>query len=169
MLHRKLTEEVVVGSLYVTIGLPGSGKSTWAAQKAQKETQCLIVNRDSFRSMIKGGKYVFDKDYEEYIKTNCYDFINMLLAGGFDVIVDETNLTVQKRHELFNNAMMFFGEKKHTFIGIYFDKSKDVCLENRMKDSRGYDRKKWNEVIQSMVESLEEPKPQEFDEFKTIQ
>lgn len=157
-----------MGKLYALIGLPGSGKSTWAAKKAEEESKCLIVNRDSFRSMIKGGKYVFDKEYENFIKVNCYDFINMLLAGGFDVIVDETNLTKQKRLELFNNTMMFFGEKRHDFVGVYFSEDKELCLKRRMNDPRGYTEDKWRDVIESMTGSLEIPEIKEFDELEII-
>jgi len=40
--------------LYVTVGLPASGKSTWSKNKARENKNLVIINRDSFRTMLKG-------------------------------------------------------------------------------------------------------------------
>ena len=48
--------------IILTVGIPASGKSTWAKQKA-KENKTIIINQDAIRSMFKAD-YFFDKEYE---------------------------------------------------------------------------------------------------------
>lgn len=153
-----------MGKLYVLIGLPGSGKSTWARDFVKRNDNAVIVNRDSYRSMIKGGNYIFDKKFEGVIKTSCYDLANMFLVAGFDVIVDETNLTRHKRHELINNTCFMDG-KKHEVVGVFFAVDIKDCLVRRMNDPRGYSVDKWNEVIENMSGSFDIPLREEFDNF----
>jgi len=152
--------------LYLTVGLPGSGKSTWA--KAQsKIDDAIIINRDSYRSMIKGGDYVFDKKYEFLIKDSCYHFVVDSLLSGFDVIVDETNLTIKKRGEVVSYVRSMVGDPIEIII-VFFDLHSSICLENRMKDPRGYGKKKWEEIINSMGSSLEIPTRIECDVLLSV-
>jgi predicted kinase len=58
-------------NLYILIGLPGSGKTTWAKNKAKDDLRTVIISRDGFRSMIKGeGEYIFDNIYITLLKSN---------------------------------------------------------------------------------------------------
>ena len=38
-----------------TIGLPASGKSTWAKDQVRKKENWVRVNRDDFRKMLKNA------------------------------------------------------------------------------------------------------------------
>ena len=71
------------------------------------------------------------------------------LRAALRNILDETNINRAKRKpwiELFPNE---------TIISLLF--ISDNPLERRMKDPRGYPREKWDQVINSMKESLEPP------------
>lgn len=72
--------------LILTIGLPRSGKSTWA-----KETGFPIVNRDAIRLALHGQPFLKEAEpmvtaIEEYMVKSLF------LAGNKVVIVDATHL-----------------------------------------------------------------------------
>lgn len=72
-----------------TLGLPGSGKSTWAKAYCEKNKDWVRVNRDDLRNMR--GQYWLPKQ-EELISDWELHCIQSALAEGYNVIVDATNL-----------------------------------------------------------------------------
>ena len=77
--------------LILTIGLPQSGKSTWA-----KSTSYPIVNRDSIRLAIGGSIRYFEE--ENRVSEIEKIMVKSLFAAGHDtVIVDATHLKEKYR------------------------------------------------------------------------
>ena len=144
-----------MSTIYVLIGFPGSGKSTWAKKKATEEEMTIIINRDSIRNMIK-DKYVFDSRYEGLASNIAYNSMVEALSYNFDVIIDETSLTKKKRSTWRN--------LEYKFVGVWFTES-EKNVEYRKNDLRGYTPEKWQEIIDSMKKSFEPPEENEFDEL----
>lgn len=77
--------------LILTVGLPRSGKSTWA-----KEQDCPIVSPDAIRLALHGQTYKPDEEglvwwvAKKMVKS-------LFLAGHQRVIVDATNVTKERR------------------------------------------------------------------------
>jgi tRNA uridine 5-carbamoylmethylation protein Kti12 len=154
-----------MSNLYLTIGLPGSGKSTWSKKKAQDEENTIIVNRDSLRTMIK-NHYVYNNLYENYIKYVTDEAILSGLDHGFDVIVDETHVKKIRRYEVL--YLLEHRRKSTNVIYVWFLENKRN-IEFRMKDSRGYDRNEWEKVINNMKSIFEEPTEDEkYDQIIKI-
>ena len=82
--------------LYVLVGLPGSGKSTYARRHLSR---CLRVSLDDLRLMLSGR--TFDLDYEPAVSAIGSTALRICLenAGlwGMDVVFDATNLTRELR------------------------------------------------------------------------
>jgi len=78
--------------VYITIGLLGSGKSTWAKRFAKNRPNVKIVCPDSFRTMLN-GEYKYLAELDDVITQSTYDTAFNLLWAGYDVIVDCGNLT----------------------------------------------------------------------------
>lgn len=76
-------------TLYMTKGLPGSGKSSRALDMMQSSTRLKRVNKDLLREMIHGGKW--SRAREKVIVQARNDLINLFLDDGYDVISDDTN------------------------------------------------------------------------------
>jgi predicted kinase len=74
-----------------TIGLPGSGKSTWATDHVRKNDNFVRVNRDDFRFMLKNMPTCEPK-VEDMITQMSNSAILTALKYKRNVIVDNTNL-----------------------------------------------------------------------------
>lgn len=86
------------GSLTITIGLPGSGKSTWGEKMRQAYPERVrIVNRDDIRA--SNGTRFEDGD-EDYVAQIRDYMIDRLLNLGYDVICTDTNLSPKVRRRL---------------------------------------------------------------------
>jgi len=80
-------------NLILTVGLPRSGKSTWAKQQGYP-----IVNPDSIRLALHGQR--FEKLAEPFVWAIAKTMVRSLFLAGHDtVIVDATNTTQGRRDE----------------------------------------------------------------------
>lgn len=80
------------GKLYVTVGLPASGKSSWAkAQVKAADGKAVRVNKDLLRTMLHNDEHIKGVTPTQVALTRetliCY-----WLAKGLDVYCDDTNL-----------------------------------------------------------------------------
>ncbi|MEX0596032.1 MAG: AAA family ATPase [Candidatus Paceibacterota bacterium] len=90
----KLTNQI----LYYTKGLPASGKSTWAKEKAKEEPNTVIVNRDKIREMLKGEYHLFPfgSSMEKLVTDIEKSAIHNALVRGYNVIIDSTGFRLSK-------------------------------------------------------------------------
>lgn len=132
-------------TLFLSKGLPGSGKSTAALRFIADDPRIVRVNRDEIR-FILFGKY-FGPPIDEGVVTKVqYAAIDAALKAGRDVYVDDTNLNPKIQNQLLDAARAVPGTKviwhDHTDVPLA------VCIE---RDSRR-DRKVGAAVIRSMHE-----------------
>jgi len=80
-----------MGKVIVLKGLPASGKSTWAREYMATHLNTKRVNKDDLRAMIDDGKW--DGKNEKFILQIRDNIILDSLKKGFDIIVDDTNLS----------------------------------------------------------------------------
>lgn len=82
---------------YITIGLPGSGKSTWA-----KSIDADRVNNDEIRSKIyeEIGNNTWSPKIEERVKFERENYIRTSAALGLDIIVDNTHLNPKTLNQM---------------------------------------------------------------------
>ncbi len=77
--------------VYFTIGLPASGKSTWAKKKVDKSPNSIKrVNKDELRTMFDNS--YFSKGNEKFVLNIQDVIIKSALEEGKHVIVDNTHL-----------------------------------------------------------------------------
>jgi predicted kinase len=137
------------GTLTLTIGLPGSGKSTWAEGLRQEfPDRIRIVNRDDIRA-ANGTR--FEDGDEQYVAMVRDFMIERLLILGYDVICSDTNLSPKVRRRLANIAK---ARKAEVFETSFLHVSLETCLErNKIRWENG-DRKVPDSVIVSMYEQF---------------
>lgn len=152
-----------MSTVYLLIGLPGSGKSTWSRQLTKNNQDVIIISRDSFRTMIK-DEYTFNLRFEPFIKQATNKSIECAIENGFDVIVDETHIRKDRRLEIIKTIRDY--ESSYGLITDIYGRTKIVYLwftestnnlENRMKEPRNHDIDQWKQVIEGMIKVFEEP------------
>lgn len=111
------------GTLTLTIGLPASGKSTWAAQMAKDfPDRVRLVTMDDIRAM---NRTRFEDNDEPYVQQVRDYMIDRLLTFGYDVISADTNLSPKTQRRLAQIAKTRKAELIHTsFLHVPLD----VCL-----------------------------------------
>lgn len=131
-------------------GLPASGKSTWAKELvAQYPGHYKIINKDSLRAMLDGGKW--SKGNEQFILKARDMLILLALEEGYHVIVDDTNL--HSKHE--QTIKELVKGKALVEIQDFTDVPLETCLE-RDRNRPNYVGEK---TIKDMYRQFLQPKP----------
>lgn len=79
------------------VGIPASGKSTWAKQYRPNS---VIVSTDAIREELWGDASV--QKNNRLIFETAFQRINEAVANGNDVVFDATNITIQDRKRALN-------------------------------------------------------------------
>ncbi len=117
---------------YVLVGLPGSGKSTWAAAHPEK---LPVASTDSF---IESHAAEHGLDYAEAFKTAYPQAVQAMkqtvegyIAARTPFIWDQTNLVPQERQQIYNIL-----HPTHRVIYVVFMVPLDVCLRRHAERPR---------------------------------
>jgi protein phosphatase len=94
-------------ALIATIGMPGSGKSTWirGTTTERRFLEHEIVSTDHCRYMVTGSEENFG------VEAEVYDLYHMLISNrlrhGWLTVADATNLEARQRHNLLSLANQY--------------------------------------------------------------
>ena len=135
------------GFVVLTIGLPGSGKTTW-----YKRRGVTPLSSDMLRTIL------FDDITEQRYQGLVFSTLRSLLRARLIArmpwnYVDATNLSPHERRQWIKMAKSFGYEVQ----AVFFDVPLEVCLERNRKR----DRPVGDDVMHKMAERL---KPPAFDE-----
>lgn len=150
-----------MSKMYMVIGAPGCGKSTYI-QNHLKENE-IVISRDKIRfGLLKDTDEYFSKEkevYNEFIKQ-----INAAIADNKDFYVDQTSLNAAARNKLFNQLI----KKPDKIIGIYFTTPLDTILQrNAQRTGRALVPEN---VVIDMYKILTKPTSEEsFDEIWEVE
>jgi len=112
-------------TLYMAVGLPASGKTTWAKAKMAEHPGCYKrVNKDDLRAMLDDGKW--SRDNEKFVLAMSRALIDGALGHGKHCICDDTNL--HPKHE---TALREIAKKRDASFEIvdFRDVPLETCLE----------------------------------------
>lgn len=85
-------------NLIVLVGLPGSGKSTYAEELAKKEN-AIIVSSDAIREELFNG-FRGKRQNQAIVFGTLFRRVEKLLSEGNNVIIDSTNIDREKRYKI---------------------------------------------------------------------
>ena len=123
--------------LILTVGLPRSGKSTWARQQGLP-----IVNPDSIRLALHGKAFIKESEPMVWAIAK-YMVMALFLAGHTKVIVDAANTTQKRRDE--------WKSDKWQIIYQVFPTSKEECISRAKSSNAEY----LIPIIESMAEKAD--------------
>lgn len=148
--------------IILTIGLPGSGKTTWALDLVSNEpNRWCRVNRDDLRLMLTGKLYEPGNYMKEKLVTECSEsLIRRALESGRDVVIDNTSLDGKAR-KAFHLIAQEFG-------AVVVEKVFNVPLELVLfqNQRREESRRVPNDVIHGMAKRYNVDKNGNFKGLK---
>ena len=141
-----------MNTLILTVGLPRSGKTTWAMGQGHP-----VVNPDSIRLALHGQP--FYGDAEPYVWAIAKTMVQSLfLAGHETVIVDATNTTRKRRDAWLSSRWC----RDYQIFGGPEDK--DVCLKRARQTAMNEQHLEGLEgAIERMAEQWEAVDNDEYD------
>ncbi|MGL6228595.1 MAG: AAA family ATPase [Culicoidibacterales bacterium] len=134
--------------LIVTVGVAGSGKSTYAENLVRNSKGKMIqTNRDLIRAQLFGGKYNFSKSREKLVTDTQECTIRIAAANELSIIVSDTNLRGrEKLKELASELGMKYREVWF-LVGI-----QELLERNSVRQSKAVPE----EVIRNMFDLINE-------------
>ena len=125
-----------MNNLYILIGAPGCGKSTWAKEK--KALGWSVVSRDEIRyAYLKNDETYFSHEKEVFDT-----FVNALAASVLsnkNTVADATNLNESSRTKLLKALAARLSPSTYNIIFIYFDTSYTTCFRrNASRQGRAH-------------------------------
>ena len=137
----------------LTVGLPASGKTTWAREYQKENPNTVLINKDELRSMLHSG--VHSKGREEFILAVRDFIIKKAVDEGHDVIVHDTNL-----HSKHKNQIWKVVADKATVETRDFT---DVSVEECIKRDAGRVGMVGAKVIKQMYRQYLRPEPPKIE------
>lgn len=137
-----------MSNLIVTVGIPCSGKSTWAAkQQSERPDKVRVVTRDDIRAMC-GSR--FEDDDEKVVADIRDSMIAHWLNAGFDVICADTNISTKVQNRLRSVAHGC----RSSMVIERFDVGLELALSRNGQRWANGDRKVPDSAIIQMYEQL---------------
>ena len=118
--------------IVLTVGLPGSGKSTWADRMSELD-DIAVVGRDPIRELLFGTEYMTvkpDPKKEKIVSDVLTMRVKHLLANGKTVILDNTHMSRASVEFAKNLAL------DAVLVAKYFDTPVSECKRRNAARSR---------------------------------
>ena len=147
--------------IYILVGPPGSGKSTWIEKEFQDE--CSVVSTDNIIQAVADdeGK-TYNEVFSTFIKAAepmMWSDFDIYVDGGYDpIVVDRTNMSIKSRARFFDRLKKFHKNHDYQIHAVVFPKPEDAEYERRLnRPGKTIPR----EVINSMLASFQMPTKEE--------
>lgn len=141
-----------MSTLYTLVGLPGSGKSTFA----QAHKDCVVISSDEVREELYGDASIQRDPRKVFAVVN--HRVAQALAQGHDVIYDATSLTSRLRRGITKTF-----DARH--VAVFVNTDVNTCIQRDKQRARTVGE----DVIRGMAMRLSPPSREEgFDEIITL-
>ena len=151
-------------NLFVLVGPPGSGKSTWVKEYALGAIGGFHASRDAVRfSLLKDGESYFS--HEPQVYAGWIEQIKEAIDSDEynNIFADATNLSVKRRKELFQAIDLPHRDAEVHIVMVIFYPSLSTCIE-RNSGRSGYEKVP-NSAIVNMYKAFEAPERDELLPF----
>lgn len=151
-------------TIYLMVGIQGSGKSTWANNFMEKHNNTLLISRDLIRKNLIGDEEYFSKEDEVWDT-----FVKSISAGvkqRFEnIIIDATHISIASRRKILNALVQNAGNvNEYNLKIVVMDTPLMICL-HRNDEREGFELVPKN-VIKKFSEQFEMPTNEELVMFE---
>jgi len=138
--------------LYMLVGVPGSGKTTWATSQSWF-SDCAYISTDKFveQYAIEKGK-TYNEVFHDYMPTAINLMVDEVAEARYDrkdIIWDQTSTTIASRRRKFNLL------PGYNAIAVVFKTPAVDELAKRLSNRPGKEIP-WN-IVENMINGWEEP------------
>lgn len=129
---------------WITIGIPASGKSTWAREWVAKTPNTVEVNLDACRKLVSGdesNQACTPRAVVEHKKQ-----VDQAIEAGMNLVISDTNLNPTFRLELIKKLI----NAGYTPVYQIFDVPLETCLERNNNRDRQVPLKAMNSLQEAM-------------------
>lgn len=150
--------------LYMLIGVPASGKSTWVRNNV--DPRAVVASSDDYLEAMaaREGK-TYNEVFDKYIKAanqHVNTTVDMAMNKGLDIVWDQTNLTKKSRA----GKLSRFGDEWEK-IAVVFPTPDDDEWKKRLDSRPG--KTIPSNILLGMKSSIEMPtKDEGFDEIIVV-
>ena len=137
-------------TLYITVGLPGSGKSTYV-KNFIKDKEIEYLSSDSLRAVY--GKSEEDQTCTPLVFGHIKRKVDEFLKDGKNVLVDATSVNRKERSDYIKTAKKY-GAK---VVAIVFKMDRQGLIDRNKKRGEQGGRVVPDWVIDKMLNKFEEP------------
>lgn len=142
--------------MIVMIGVPKSGKSTFVKEELINQNN-VVVSADRIRQLVTGHDYYGPA--ENFVWGVRNTMLRDLLLQETEVIIDETNTTIERRRDTIEMGL----DHGYEIIGVVMNTPLKVCLNRCREDDFPKD------VVIQKSEQFETPfKEEGFDDIMVI-
>jgi len=149
-------------TIYMAIGVPGSGKSTWwetAVSKGTIPNTALRINMDTIRKELTGSEENMSKN--DLVARVAKSTLRSAMSNNVEVIYwDNTSARRKYRKEVIEDAK----KANYEVIGIWFKVPLDVAKSRNAARAR----KVPEDVLDNMYKSIQEAPPELTEGFTQI-
>lgn len=142
--------------LYMLIGVPGSGKSTWLRTMGL-DTLVVLSTDDKIEAAAAAQGKTYNDVFKSEItaaEKQMYKDAETAFAADCDVIWDQTNITAKTR-----SKKLRIVPEHYDVVAVYFETPNDVELQRRLANRPG--KTIPANIVMGMKSQLEEPKHSE--------
>jgi predicted kinase len=160
---------VVSPTVYILIGPPGVGKSTWRAQHLKLNPETYTVSSDDLieeLAAIAGKTYneMFHIADKKIVEPTIHTLFRSAIQERKDIIVDRTNMTLKGRRRFLSNTT-----KEYRKVAVVFSLPREE-LDRRLEARESKTGKHIPpHVIDQMMASYIVPTLDEFDEILVVE
>ncbi len=143
-------------TVYILVGVPGSGKSTWYRNQdwlgQDKKDHKYVSTDQHVEGYARDQGKTYNEVFEEYMPTAVKQMmvnVNMAAAFQMDIVWDQTSTTVKSRRKKFVELPNY----KH--IAVVFKTPEPDELSRRLASRPG--KVIPDEIVQNMINNFEMP------------
>ncbi len=150
-------------TLYMLIGLPGSGKSTWTANQMFDWSKTVVASTDGYlEKHAKDSGTTYDDAYKVAYKDATKHMTATIadaIEKGYNIVWDQTNVFKGARKKKLKSI-----PDNYKKVAVYFPAPDEKELSRRLSSRPG--KTISPHIYQDMLKNLEEPSSDEgFDEI----